>query len=176
VLLQPVFEECSFVSWPEFFSEGILCEILPVPTPVALASSGTQPCPYLQMPTISESARTCSFQVMQKTAPESLVAKNEADRIHDCFYVPFALGGSLKHLPGCRGSTTPPQLPTPGWSHMQPVVCWADPCLFPCPFCPFSVLVWVNNLSLAAAEVSSLLKTKGWNTPRQPLVTKGLFP
>lgn len=40
---QPAFEGCSFISQPEFFSEGVLGEILPVAAPVALALIGTQP-------------------------------------------------------------------------------------------------------------------------------------
>lgn len=68
---------------------------------------------------------------------ETLVAKNKADQIHDCFYIPFASFGQPGTLLRLSGIHQTYPAPAPGRSDMQPVVCWTAYCLFPCSFSPF---------------------------------------
>lgn len=61
--------------------------------------------------TISESARTCSPHITQKTAPESrwLLKMRQTKFVIASMY-PLLPEGSLKPSSGCRGCTAPPQL------------------------------------------------------------------
>lgn len=129
---------------PEFFSEGVLCKILQVPTQWIFAF-------HVYLPMTSESARTCSFHITQKTALKwRWLLKIRQTKFMIGFYIPFASLGSLKHFSGCQGSTTPTQLQL-----QAEATCSLWTAGLPFPLLLLSLLAWLKTSSLAEAEVST---------------------